>query len=55
MEQSQAKKCAHSLCTCTVTGDDNYCCEQCKISSYGDELKCGCGCPHCCPEGDTQS
>jgi len=54
MEQSQTKKCAHSVCNCTVSGADNYCCEQCKIATYDDNLECGCGCPSC-GTGDPQS
>lgn len=51
---SQQKKCAHSVCTCNVSGDDTFCCEQCKINAYSDDLECGCGCPHC-GKGDDPS
>ncbi len=43
---ADAKKCAHSSCTCVVT-DKKYCSKQCEDHKDVAELACDCGHPGC--------
>ena len=38
-------KCAHEMCNCMVTGDDDYCSEHCEEAEDQDiaEISCDCG------------
>lgn len=41
---SEAKKCAHAMCSCMVSGDQKYCSQVCEDSKDVTELACDC--PH---------
>ncbi len=42
-------KCAHDMCSCMVSGDDDYCSEHCEDAEDQDmdEISCDCGHPGC--------
>lgn len=44
---SDAKKCAHPSCSCTVTGKDKYCSSRCEAAADTTEIACECGHPGC--------
>ncbi len=39
---SDAKKCAHTSCTCMVADGKKYCSQMCEDSKSLTELKCDC-------------
>ncbi len=49
MADDNDNKCAHEMCNCMVTGDDDYCSEHCEDAEDQDmdEISCDCGHPGC--------
>ena len=43
---SDPKKCAHELCSCTVSGDAKYCSETCETSATTGTMTIACDRPH---------
>jgi hypothetical protein len=46
-DETNAKKCAHPSCSCTVSSDDKYCSEYCEDAKDLTEIGCGCEHPAC--------
>jgi hypothetical protein len=44
MAESEAKKCAHVVCTCIVTDDESYCSQYCE--DVGSDVEISCDCRH---------
>ncbi len=44
---SDVKKCAHELCSCTVSGKDKYCSQSCEDNKGITQLTCDCKHPEC--------
>lgn len=44
-------KCAHEMCVCRTTGDEEYCSDHCKDAADQDiiEIACDCGHSGCSP------
>ena len=42
-------KCAHNMCACAVSGDQEYCSDHCEDAADTDmtEINCDCGHPGC--------
>lgn len=42
-------KCKHEICTCSVTGDEQFCSDHCREAVEQDltEIACDCRCPGC--------
>ncbi|HQZ97083.1 MAG TPA: hypothetical protein PLP21_12250 [Pyrinomonadaceae bacterium] len=42
-------KCNHDICTCIVSGGNEYCSDHCREAVTQDitEIKCDCGCLNC--------
>jgi hypothetical protein len=47
MADDDREKCEHSICSCTVAGDDDYCSPYCEAAGDALELACNCGHPGC--------
>ncbi len=43
---SDPKKCAHTLCSCTVTGDAKYCSKSCETNTGDGIGTIACDCAH---------
>ena len=44
---TEAKKCAHSSCSCTVSNGEKYCSPQCEAAADTTSITCNCGHPNC--------
>jgi hypothetical protein len=40
------RKCKHGNCSCTVSGDDDYCSVYCHDADKASVTDIGCGCEH---------
>ena len=49
MVETEAKKCGHDPCNCTVMDDDNYCSQQCEATANVgiESIMCDCDHPGC--------
>jgi len=46
MANTEGKKCAHPICSCTVTSG-KYCSTQCEAMEKTPDIDCTCGHPVC--------
>jgi hypothetical protein len=44
---ADAKKCAHTNCSCTVGGKEKYCSAACEGAKGTETIACDCGHPNC--------
>jgi hypothetical protein len=42
----ESKKCAHSMCECTVSENEKYCSSYCKDAQDEKETEIQCDCKH---------